>query len=197
MRALRLDFVPDERWLSVWLTATSCVAVCLVALAWGTLQMQPDRRGIASAREEIALQKADLDRTKAMAAEAAANTASRAESEKIAVLLLRRDWNTPFRIIESLNVPGARLVQFQLDGRSGQAQLEYELDTFVHGSDVTAKLNLISVEPSMIGEIMLPKVRSSQLDRAWQLERLSAGAFGSSGQSKARGLWIGRLGVDR
>lgn len=86
--------------------------------------------------------------------------------------LLQRDWNRVFDAVESDALAQALLVQMSIDGVTGEIRLEYELESFVQASAVTAALN------------------ASGTMTVWQLERVSSVPLQADFPAgKSRGVW--------
>lgn len=172
MKPLHIEFVPRQGWLAVWAVA---VLICL-GMACATAWSRHDANSAslhATARLTSLEQELAVMRTPpARAADARLPQAAKAAK------LLQQDMNTPFAVIENLKEPQTRLRHLYLDVESGAIRLEYELDSMMRASTVTAVLNAGYDEPP------------------WQLESLTSGRSGSGSVSSSPGvlgLWSSQL----
>jgi hypothetical protein len=135
MKPVCIEFVQSRRWRAVW-GVSWLATVALVAVAgWLWLQRNGQTGELNTRIEEVKSQ-IQLARTPAVVA-----SDPRKSSTEHAIRFLRTDYNKVFAVVENLNEPGARLRALSFDASSNTLRLEYDLDTVVKASVVTAALN--------------------------------------------------------
>lgn len=135
MKPVRIDFIPDQRWRTLWAVALLLALALLGAAgwrAWHTLQSTQALQG------QIALAK---QQAKQLQVQLNSPTNPRHDSLAQAARLLRQDLGKAFATIENLKEDGVRLHAVNLDAGSGTLQLEYELDSMARAATLTGLLN--------------------------------------------------------
>lgn len=170
MKKIQINFISDHRWKWVWGLALLSIGCLAGAYAWqwhGASRLARETEDLISvARQNLALLGAPKE---------APLNPKRASAEQ-AAKLLQQDMNKVFATIENLKEPGTRLRNLSLDGASGILRLEFEIDSVVRASTLTAALN------------------EGYGTRPWQLESVSSAASsnftGFATSHPMRALWF-------
>ncbi len=175
MRPVQIDFVAPRAWKFIW--AAGAVVVLAVLATSGAKLWQLRQQRVALEQQLTALQAQQLQRLAQTKTVEPSQGNPRAASEAMARRLLQRDWNRLYDAIETPALAKVRLVQLNMDAVTGQAMLEYELESMAQAGAVTQALNDAS-GPSGV----------------WQLERLeSSGQGDPAGVAKIKGVWRAEL----
>lgn len=171
MRPVQIDFVAPRTWKFIWAAAT--VVVLAVLATSGAKLWQLRQQRVALEQQLTALQAQQLQRLAQTKAVEPSQGNPRVASEATARRLLQRDWNRLYDAIETPALAKVRLIQLNMDAVTGQAMLEYELESMAQAAGVTHALN------------------ESGAGTTWRLERVDSGAQPSSGTGAARlkGVW--------
>lgn len=174
MKAVRIEFVQPRAWRFFW--AGAALVLLTIAATTGVKLWQLHLQRTALERQTTALRAAQLEHKLALENAKEQRTDNpRASSEAAANRLLQRDWNHLYDAIETPALAKVRLVHFNMDAATGQAVLEFELDSMEQAVEVSHGLALSA---------------TSGTAKAWQLERLErAGDGGAAGAGKVRGFW--------
>lgn len=172
MKPVQIEFVKPRAWKFIW--ATAGVVALATAATTGVNVWQLRQQRMALEQQQVSLAAQQLQRLASMKAEQPAQDSPRAASETAARRLLQRDWNRLYDAIETPALSKVRLVALSFDAVSGQAMLEYELDSMEQAAGVTQALNA-----------------STGAQAVWKLERLDNGSApaGAGGGAKIRGVW--------
>ena len=135
MKPVRMQYVQSGRWRAVWGVALLAIAVLVGSAGWHWLQRGGQTRDIDTRIAEIKVQIRRAQTPVVVAVD------PRHTSTEQAIRHLRTDYNKVFAVVENLNEPGARLRALTLDVSSNTLRLEYDLDSVVKASAVTAALN--------------------------------------------------------
>lgn len=170
MKPVKIQFVAPRAWKFIW----SITAVALLALlshtGWRLWQQHQLRTGLQA---ELAQLQAQL---KASSGPKSPEIDPHHASERAALHLLQRDWNRLFDAVENPALDQVRLVRMSMNADSGEARLEYELESFAHAPLVTAALN----DPAA--------------SAVWRLERVDAGVVRQDpGGGTVKGVWSSSL----
>jgi hypothetical protein len=177
-----IDFIAPRAWKKIW--GTTATIVCFIALSVGLHLWQENRSRnawIAQAASINAQQKAET-----ALRQKKTNTASsvRSASERTAKILLHRDFNKLFDVLENDELRDARLTQLSFDATNGQAHLSYELNDLAQSDAVSKALNSSAFNTHI-------ESRTS-----WQLERLSTASSHPNNLTptiKVQGFWRGQV----
>lgn len=172
MKPVQIEFVKPRAWKFIW--ATAGVVALATAATTGVKAWQLRQQRMVLERQLVSLEAQQLQRLASTRAEQPVQDSPRAASETAARRLLQRDWNRLYDAIETPALAKVRLIQLSFDAVSGQAMLEYELESMELAAGITQALNASNGS--------LP---------VWKLERLENGAVpgGAGGGSKIRGVW--------
>lgn len=175
MKPAQIDFIENKCWQLIWSAAVLCVlglTGILVGQWW-----QVNR----SAREVSSRLVIEQERLQHLRVPLLTPADPRYASAEQAARLLQQDLNKAFATVESLQEPGVRLRNLNLEVASNVLRLEYELDSMAKASSITTTLN------------------AGYESRPWQLESVSAvggnpqvGVVASA--QAVRGIWSGQLG---
>lgn len=169
MKSVRLDLVPDRRWLWCWMACVLAIGLVAGTVAWPVWKLYRQKAEAAASVDRLAeslRQLREPPRTAIDAQHASAVKAAR---------LLQTDINPLFTTIEGLQQPGAKLSNLSLDLSSSSARIEYATDSVKSVTEITALLNA--------GYDAGP----------WRLESVGAiSAMSASGQA-VRAVWVVRL----
>jgi len=166
MKPVQIQFVAPRAWKVVWAITAMVLITLLSHTGWRVWQHHQVRLALQAELGQLQAQ------FQAHSTPVSPQIGPRQASEQAAQRLLQRDWNGVFDAVESPELAQVLLVQMSVDAETGQARLEYELDSFAHASLVTAALN---------GPLH---------KQVWHLERVDSGAFRlDQGSGKARGVW--------
>lgn len=171
MRPVQIDFVAPRAWKFIW--AAGAVVVLAVLATSGAKLWQLRQQRVALEQQLTALQAQQLQRLAQTKTVEPSQGNPRAASEAMARRLLQRDWNRLYDAIETPALAKVRLVQLNMDAVTGQAMLEYALESMAQVAEVTQALN------------------RSGSGIAWRLERLDSGGQTSahSGAPQIKGVW--------
>ncbi|MDP2369385.1 hypothetical protein [Rhodoferax sp.] len=174
MKPVRIDFIPDQRWRTLWAVALLLALFMLSAAGWRAWQTWKSTQALQS---QIALAQ---HQAQPLQAQLNPPANPRHDSLAQAARLLRQDLGKAFAMIENLKEEGVRLRAVNLDANSGTLQLEYEIDTLARAATVTALLN------------------AGYETRPWRLESVGAALGGSPAALAApttgmRALWVTQL----
>lgn len=171
MKSVQIDFVEPRAWKFIW--AAAAVVLLAIAATTGVKVWQLRQQRFALEQQLAVLQVQQAQRlSQAKPAESPKDN-PKAASEAAARRLLQRDWNRLYDAIETPALTKVRLVQLSMDAVTGQAMLEYELESMAQAAMVTQALNDASSPPG-----------------AWQLERLERAGQGGPGESgRVKGSW--------
>lgn len=135
VKPIRIDFVHGQGWRTVWVCAAVVCVALVAATAW---KWQKLDRATRETRDQIAAIEQELQRARTPVL---TKVDPRQTSIDQAVKLLSQDLNKAFATVEGLQEPGVRLRTLTLDATSNTLRLEYDLDSVVKASSVTAALN--------------------------------------------------------
>lgn len=175
MKRVGIEFMRQPTWLAVWLPACLAVGVTAGMLYAKGRSVQNAARSVESQTARLTLQARSVrDATaKARAAQAAD---SGLQQQRTVAKLLRQDWNPAFATVESLQLPGIRLVQLSFDASSQAVRIEYEVESVAQATAVTSAINSGFDAPP------------------WRLEGITAGAAaGITGPQRMRATWVTQL----
>jgi len=175
MKPVQIDFVVPRAWKFIW--ATAAVVVLAIITTTGVRAWQLRQLRMALDGQLAALQTQQLQRLANAKSVEHPQHDPRAANEANAHRLLQSDWNRVYDAIETPALAKVRLIQLSMDAITGQARLEYELESMTQAEEVTRALN-----------------EASRQEDAWQLERLeSTGQGDLAGPAKVKGVWRGVL----
>ena len=171
MKPVQIDFVAPRAWKFIWTTAATVVLAIIATTGVKVWHLRQQRMAL---EEQLAVLKAQQLQQVAQAKAPEQNVGNpKAASEAAARRLLSRDWNRLYDVIETPALAKLRLVQLSMDAVTGQAMLEYELESMGQAVAVTRALN----DTSNQGGI-------------WHLDRLDgAGQGDPAGAAKVKGVW--------
>lgn len=139
VKQLKHDFLDRARWPWVW-GGIAVLLLALVSFTWhqntrlGAVAQQRSS-ATASVLRDVEVLKAD----QVKALEAANDP--RSKSLRVAESLLRQDVNPVFTALENVQVPGTRLISFNIEGGIGAIRADYESENIAQISELTAALN--------------------------------------------------------
>jgi hypothetical protein len=138
--SIRVDFMPQRRWVHLWMVAA---VVCAALVSATTLLVLQNGR-----QAQVATSRAAAARLQAKALGMQTQKAAEAEKTdaglvglRVASTLLRLDVNPVFSVLENIAEPGARLAAVQFDAHSQQIRLEYNVESLSHAATLTTSLN--------------------------------------------------------
>ena len=169
MKAIRLDFVPDRRWLWCW--SASVVVCCVIAGTtfwpiWGLYQQKLET---ISAINRINERLRSLREPPSTAIDPQYASALRAAQ------LLQADLNPLFATVEGLQQPGTKLSSLSVDLAAGSARVEYMTDAVKSATEIAARLN------------------DGYSTGPWRLESVSAAPSALGSSQAVRAVWLVRL----
>lgn len=179
MKPVHIDFVEPKAWKFIWAAAAVVSLVLATATGGKVWQWRQQKAALQKALSMLQAEQLQqrLAQAKAMEPPKASPMAS---SEAAAMRLLQRDWNTLYDAIESPTLSKTRLLQLAFDANSGQAMLEYQMESLTQATEVTMALNAATPGAKPV----------------WKLESLQNGNQpGAAGMAaKITGVW--RAAVD-
>ena len=173
MKPLRIDFVAQQNWRWIW----SAFAVLLLGLLawtcwkWGQLKSESSitQQSLAQLRTQL---KTSNQKPTALS-EPRGNNLQQVSD------LLQRNLNSAFATAENMKEPGTKLKSFSYDAVANTLRLDYELDSMVRTSSVTAVLN------------------AGYDTRPWNLDTVTTintnQANTSASANSARASWTGKI----
>jgi hypothetical protein len=173
MKPIRIEFVPQRRWLVYW--SGLCIVLVVTSGMFYTRQ-----RAVDVARESLEAQsgKANVQIVAIRPSSQHSSDANKAAADlslsRAAQGHLQQDWNPAFATIENVMEPGARLLQVSMDSASGNIRLEYEVESLAEATTLTSSMNS--------GIVAAP----------WNLESVTASSV-TGGSQRMHATWSAKL----
>lgn len=171
MNHITIQFVPDKRWLVLWVTVFALVGGIALVFGRKAVIAQDELASLRAKMANVGQQIAALQPRTRGATDGATPQASQL------AILLQSDLNRSFAVAESQQETGVRLRAMSYDSNVGELRLEYELDTVARAASITENLN---------GGIDT---------RPWTMQQIaameaSAPSKSATFQPAARGTWV-------
>lgn len=170
MKQINIDFAPKRAWRWVWAVAFLLISLTILRNAW---HWQEGSKVTELAKNKLS----DLTLQSATASKPRSASPNAKDADLIQIgELLSGNFNHAFTAAENMKEPGAQLKALSYDAAANTLRLEYELDSMVRTSAVTAQLN------------------ASNAKKPWTLDSaaLSEGTLPNS-TNKVRAAWTGKL----
>jgi hypothetical protein len=141
VKPLTIEFVEQRpSLLLIWFSIL--FLLCIGGFtAWRYFDLTNARNELLTKNGALELQIKALDTASRQAEPTAADLKNKTEASQLAILL-QRDLNKPLSALENLKITGVRLRSLNIDNSQNSVEVEFELPSLEHASQLTESLGM-------------------------------------------------------